>query len=294
MPDDLLTVDIADGRRLEAIVSGPADGLPVVLHHGTPVGLVPWPSFLDPAQCGWRTVQYARPGYGGSSPQPGRSVGDAATDTAAVLDAIGADRFVTVGLSGGGPHALACAAQLPDRCLATTVVAGLAPFGLAPEVYEEQAAQYFGMIRAGDETELLKACDENMTMSGARAEDLADKYSLVLCAADRECITGEFAEFLAAGRRAGFASGIEGNREDDVAFANDWGFKVADARGVAIWHGAEDLMVRVVHGVWLKDHIPGVELHVLPNEGHASIQLRLREIFHDLISRSQAADRVSA
>jgi len=74
MPNDLLTVDTADGRRLEAIVSGPADGLPTVLHNGTPVGLVPWPSFMDPAQCGLRTVLYARPGYAGSSPQPGRSV----------------------------------------------------------------------------------------------------------------------------------------------------------------------------------------------------------------------------
>ncbi len=58
---------------------------------------------------------------------------------------------------------------------------------------------------------------------------------------------------------------------------------------MAIWHGAEDLMVRVVHGDWLADHIPNAERHVLPNEGHASIQLRLPEIFDDLISRSRAS-----
>ncbi len=199
MPNDLLSVDTADGRRLEAIVSGPEHGLPAVFHNGTPVGLVPWPSFLDPGQYGLRTVLYARPGYGGSSPQPGRSVGDAAADTAAILDAIGAERFVTVGLSGGGPHALACAALLPERCLATAVVAGVAPFALAPEVYEGESAEVWRRVQAGDETELVKDCNENMEMSGTRAEDLADKYSHVLCAADRKCMTGEFAEFFSRG-----------------------------------------------------------------------------------------------
>ncbi|MGA3221751.1 MAG: alpha/beta fold hydrolase [Acidimicrobiales bacterium] len=99
-----------------------------MFHSGAPMGLVPLPSFMDPAQCGLRTVLYARPGYASSSPHPWRSVADAAADTAVVLDAVGADRFVTLGWSAGGPHALACAALLPDRCLAAAVVGSAVPF----------------------------------------------------------------------------------------------------------------------------------------------------------------------
>ena len=76
-----------------------------------------------------RVVQAARPGYEGSTPRPGRTVGDVVPDTAAVLDALGAGEFVSIGFSGGGPHTLACAALAPGRCLAAASVAGVAPYG---------------------------------------------------------------------------------------------------------------------------------------------------------------------
>jgi pimeloyl-ACP methyl ester carboxylesterase len=123
-----MTISTGEGRLLEALVSGPPDGTVLVLHTGTPCGLVPLPAGLDPAPMGIRIVMYARPGYGRSTPQAGRTVADAAGDTAAILDALGADTFLNVGWSGGGPHALACDALLADRCLATAVIAGLAPY----------------------------------------------------------------------------------------------------------------------------------------------------------------------
>ena len=284
-----LTVKALDGRQLEAIVSGPGHGLPLMFHNGTPMGLVPLPSFLDPAQCGLRTVLYARPGYSGSTPHPGRSVANAAADTAVVLDAIGADRFVTLGWSGGGPHALACAALLHDRCLAAAVVAGTAPFAEAPGVFLAEDAERLRRVEAGDESELVKNCNQTMeSFSGARADNMADRFTSV---ADRKSMKRPFADWMAESFRVAAASGIEGLREDEVAFAHDWGFKVTDARRVAIWHGAEDANVRVVHGVWLGDHIPNAELHLLPDEGHVSIGLRFRDIFDDLISRSQQIGR---
>jgi alpha/beta hydrolase fold len=102
------TVPAAGGRQLEVLVSGPEDGLPLVFHEGTPGGLVAFPPMVTAAaDRGLRTVMYARPGYGASTPQPGRRVADAAADVTAVLDALGAADFVTAGWSGGGPHALA-------------------------------------------------------------------------------------------------------------------------------------------------------------------------------------------
>ncbi|MET7399427.1 alpha/beta fold hydrolase [Dactylosporangium sp. NPDC005572] len=92
----------------------------LVLHLGTPAGPVDPPALTGAAaQRGLRTVICGR---------PGRSVADVAADVTAVLDHLGADRFVTLGWSGGGPHALACVALLPDRCAAAATLAGVAPF----------------------------------------------------------------------------------------------------------------------------------------------------------------------
>src|SRR5580658_3573538 len=129
MPAEQVTVPAAGGRQLEALASGPADALAVVLHNGTPAGLVAAPpAAAAAAERGLRLMLYSRPGYGASTPDPGRRVCGAAADLAAVLDGLGVAEFVTVGWSGGGPHALACAALLPGRCLAAATMAGVAPY----------------------------------------------------------------------------------------------------------------------------------------------------------------------
>ena len=79
------------------------------------------------AERGLRHVVYLRPGYGDSERCPGRAVADCAADTAAIADWLGVERFYTAGRSGGGPHALACAALLPDRVIAAATIAGVAP-----------------------------------------------------------------------------------------------------------------------------------------------------------------------
>jgi pimeloyl-ACP methyl ester carboxylesterase len=119
------TVTVPDGRQIEFVTAGPADAMPLVLHEGTPVGLVLLPPMVKAiTRRGLRYVLAARPGYEGSTPRPGRRVADTAADTAAVLDALGAEEFVTMGWSGGGPHALACAGLLPGRCRAAAIIAG--------------------------------------------------------------------------------------------------------------------------------------------------------------------------
>jgi len=287
-------VTVPDGRKIDVLMAGPADGLPLVLHEGTPVGLVLYPPTVRAAQArGLRVIVAARPGYEGSTPRPGRRVADVAGDTAAVLDKLGADTFVTVGWSGGGPHTLACAAALPWRCLAAASVAGVAPYqakgldwlaGMGPENVDE-----FGAAAAGEAvlTQFLhRAAAALGTVTGA---DVAQALGGLVIAADQAALTGAFADYVAAALRASMNTGIAGWRDDDLAFVKDWGFPLDPAPGapaapVAIWQGDQDKMVPFGHGQWLAASIPGARAHLLPGEGHLSLTISsLDRILDDLL-----------
>lgn len=281
MHPDQRVLTTPDGRRLELLTAGPADGLPLLFHNGTPGGLVAFPPMTAlAAERGLRTVMYARPGYGQSAPQPGRSVADTVADAATVLGELGADQFVTAGWSGGGPHALACAALLPGRCLAAASLAGVAPAqapgldwlaGMGPENIEE-----FGAAGQGDPalTGYLTPAAEGLRQ--VTAGQVAGELGGLVSAADRDVVTAEFADYLATSFRAALSTGIAGWRDDDLAFVSDWGFPVAQAGQVpvAVWQGTEDRMVPHPHGAWLAQHIPGARAHLLPGEGHLTLAVR--------------------
>jgi pimeloyl-ACP methyl ester carboxylesterase len=284
-------VTVPDGRKIDVLIAGPAGGLPLVLHEGTPVGLVLYPPTVRAAQArGLRVILAARPGYEGSTPRPGRRVVDVAGDTAAVLDELGADTFVTIGWSGGGPHTLACAAALPGRCLAAASVAGVAPYraqgldwlaGMGPENVDE-----FGAATAGEAvltTFLDSAAAALGTVTGA---DVAQALGGLVIAADQAALTGDFADYVAAALRASMNTGIAGWRDDDLAFVQDWGFSLDPPRAapVAIWQGDQDKMVPFAHGEWLAANIPGARAHLLPGEGHLSLTVSsLDRILDDLL-----------
>jgi pimeloyl-ACP methyl ester carboxylesterase len=274
------SVTVPGGRVTEFLVAGPADGLPLVLHEGTPCGLVLYPPTVRAAaRRGLRVVLAARPGYEGSTPRPGRRVVDVAGDTAAVLDELGADSFVTAGWSGGGPHALACAAALPERCLAAASIAGVAPYpapgldwmaGMGPENVAE-----FGAALAG-EAELTALLDrEAATIGAVTGPDVAQAFGGLVIEADQAVLTGEFADHVAALLRAAVSSGIAGWRDDDLAFIQDWGFSLTPEPPlrVTIWQGDQDRMVPFAHGQWLAAAIPGARVHLMPGDGHLSMTI---------------------
>jgi pimeloyl-ACP methyl ester carboxylesterase len=123
---------LADGRSLDLWYDdnpGAEALTPLVFHAGTPTSGLPYEAFVRAArERGLRSIGWSRPGYGSSTRQRGRSVADIVPDTAAVLDHLGAGPAYVVGHSGGGPHALACAALLGDRVLGVALIAGVAPF----------------------------------------------------------------------------------------------------------------------------------------------------------------------
>ena len=271
-------VRLPDGRRLDVRVSGPADGLPLVFHHGTPGAVTPIRALERAAHArGLRLVTTSRPGYGNSSPQPGRAVVDVAADTAAVLGAIGAGRCLVAGWSGGGPHALACGARL-GAAAAVLVVAGVAPYGAegldwTSGMGEENIAEF--SAATGGEAQLrpyLRRGREQL--KDVTAADVAASLETLLCGADRAVLTGEFAQDLAASFREAVRTGVEGWLGDDLAFTSPWGFALEEISVPAlIWQGSADLMVPFAHGQWLASHLPGAVAHLEPGEGHLSVAL---------------------
>jgi len=283
-------VSLADGRDIDVLTMGDGDGLPLVIHEGTPGGLVIYPPTAEAAlERGLRVVKTARPGYEGSTPRPGRTVGDVAGDVAAVLDDLGAETFVTFGVSGGGPHSLACAANLPGRCLAAASVAGVAPYraegldflaGMGPENVEE-----FNAALEGEAPLTAYLEREAPAFGGVTADDIVAAFGGLVSDVDKAALTGEYAANLAASLRAALANGIAGWRDDDVAFTRDWGFELAKLGApVAVWQGDQDRMVPYAHGQWLAAHIPGARVHLLPGEGHLSLTLTaIGDILDDLL-----------
>jgi pimeloyl-ACP methyl ester carboxylesterase len=289
-----MNLDLPDGRTLEYAVNGPADGLPLVFHHGTPSAAVPFPPMTAAAAAhGLRVVLHSRPGYGESTPRPGRTVADDAADVAALLDALDADRFVTVGWSGGGPHALASAAMLPDRCLAAATIAGVAPragdrldwsAGMGQENLDE-----FGAAMAGEPAltaYLEKAAAE---MAGVTGAEIVSALGDLASDVDKRALTGDVADHLAMNFRKSVSAGIAGWRDDDLAFVADWGFPLDRFEvPVAIWQGGQDRMVPFDHGRWLAANVPGAHVHLEPDEGHISLMQNVEMIVADLLELARA------
>src|SRR5262245_57434870 len=270
-------VRLPDGRRLDVRVSGPAGGLPLVFHHGSPGSATPLRGWERAAHArGLRLVTTSRPGYGDSTRRPGRSVADVADDIAVVLAAIGADRCLVMGGSGGGPHALACAARL-DAAAAVLVIAGLAPpeadgldwtAGMGEDNVIEFAAAFGGEEEL--RPDLLRDREGLKDVTGA--DIVASLGQTLLSDSDRAALTGELGEDFAANMREALRVGVDGWVDDDLALTRPWGFAPDEISvPVMVWHGTADTSVPVCHGRWLASRIPGARAHFEDGEGHYSM-----------------------
>jgi pimeloyl-ACP methyl ester carboxylesterase len=285
---------LRDGRTLEVLTAGPPDGTAVVFHHGTPFAAVPYRSAAQSVSArGVRLVYWSRPGYARSTVQPGRRVADAAADTGEVLDSLGHDRFVTLGWSGGGPHALACAALMPGRCRSAAIIAGVAPFdaegldfldGMGPENIEE-----FGLAAAGGAPFSEFLTRESAQLAKLSGPDMAEALGGLVSDVDKAALTGSLADFMARALAEAGSASTAGWHDDDLAFLDDWGFDVTDVGcPVSIWQGGEDRMVPYAHGEWLASHVPGAWPHFLPDEGHVSLFVGAFEhILDDLLASAR-------
>jgi pimeloyl-ACP methyl ester carboxylesterase len=262
-------VEAADGRTLAVAEWGDPDGIPVVMLHGTPGSrLGHWRDPSIYARHGVRRITYDRAGYGRSTRLAGRSVADAVPDVLAIVDALGIDRFVITGGSGGGPHALAVGTLLGERvirCLAA----------VCPAPPDAQGLDWFAGMVEGNVEEFRRSVEGEPSIRSmvARERDdtlarfergdrnfLGDAYPM--SEADLEMMDKDRAIFEET-FTDGLRNGVDGWVDDDLAFVKPWGFDPADiAVPVSFWYGRADTLVPAAHGDWLVAHVPGAEAFV--------------------------------
>jgi len=275
-PRDDFQIETGDGRMIAIARWGRTGGAPVIAHHGTPMCRLDLPGsagMLD--ELGVDLIMFDRAGYGRSTPLPGRAVATAAADTQTIADALGIDRFAVYGVSGGGPHALACPAMLAGRVTRTACVVGIAPFGMPGfDFYEglnELSVTEFEVALRG-RSAMQAYVSEFVAQTRTTAMAVMDEWGSELPEPDRHAYYGspEARASLARALTEALAVSGDGWVDDGLAFVAPWGFQLdAISTPVSIWAGAIDRLVPVEHARYLAVQIPNSELHVVPDRGHA-------------------------
>lgn len=281
---------LADGTLLHVHDTAEGD-VTVLWHHGTPnIGTPPAPLAALSAELGVRWVSWDRPGYGTSTPRPGRDVATAASYGEQVLDALHLESVVVMGHSGGGPHALACAALLPDRVRAASVLAGLAPYptddaGVTDTVDGPEGFDWYGGMAASG-VAALGAASQGRAVRERWEEQAGDTHDPELTATDLATLQGEW-DWIGATVGPGLANGPGAAIDDDVAYAAPWGFDPAATRcPVLLVHGDADRVVPAGHARHLARVVPRAELRVVPGAGHLAVLEHAADALRWLVERA--------
>jgi pimeloyl-ACP methyl ester carboxylesterase len=246
----------------------------VFYFHGTPGSrLGPRPSERELRELNVYLITFDRPGYGRSDRLAARTVADVAPDVAAIADALGLDRFAVLGRSGGGPHALACAALLPERVTSAAALVSLAP-------WQAEGLNWFGRMTQSNVDAYTKAASDpealGMQLVKAAAMIKADPASHIavltpeMPEVDRRIVADKnVRDLLAQNFFEGVRHSADGWIDDVLAFSSPWGFDVADIKvPVYLWHGGQDVFSPVAHTEWLAKRIPHTESTCPPDRSH--------------------------
>jgi pimeloyl-ACP methyl ester carboxylesterase len=268
------TLMTSDGRTLAYVERGSAEGVPVIVSHGTPGSrFARHPDAGIYERHGMRAVVYDRPGYGLSDPKPGRSVADAAADIEAIADELGFERFVVVGGSGGAPHALACGALLGDRIIKVGALVTPAPSDAQDFDFFDGLAD-LNVKEFGAALEGREAIDAYLEpyVEGMRADPdgVLDGIASELPEVDRAImIRKEFRDVMKDQFVEAVRQGVRGWADDDLAFAKPWGFEPEDVHAeVRLWQGELDVLAPRSHGEYVASRLPNAQFELLEGGGH--------------------------
>ena len=268
-------VTLSDGRKLELQIAGEPQASAVVFHHGTPGASNTWTSWIQEIErLGGFAFSYSRPGYGQSDRHEGRTVLDNASDISEVLELLGITRIVSIGWSGGGPHALADS-TLPQS-QGVISIAGVGAYGADDLDFLEGMGEE-NHVEFGAAVEGPAAIDNWMQqyspgIATVTEDQIIEAFGGLIGEADKKALVEGAAEETAASYRKSLEVSYYGWMDDDLAFVQPWGFDITKISvPVELWQGNDDFMVPHAHGIWLEKEINTAKLIFVPGEGHISL-----------------------
>jgi len=262
-----------DGRAFDYITSASESQFGILFHHGTPGECTGWQKWFNELT-DVKGVAASRPGYGLSDRRKGRNVASDKDDQSELLEFLGIKKFVSIGWSGGGPHAINMTRH--PNCVGAITLAGVGEWGnsdldflagMGPENHEEFGAALSGAL------EIEKWMQKNYeTFKNVKGSDLIESFGGLIGESDKRALTPEVAEVDASSYRRALSRGYYGWMDDDLAFVQSFGFKLSQIdKPVLVWQGDDDFMVPRAHSEWLAVHIPTAKLNFVPGHGHISL-----------------------
>lgn len=290
MTDDRTSqkIQLRDGRLLGYADYGPSQGLPIFYFHGFPSSRLDWRLFCEDntlMELGIRIIAPDRPGYGLSDFQPSRDIVDWPSDVVALANALGIDRFAALGVSGGGPYAIACAHGIGDQLTKAGIVCGMGPAD-APGMKDGVSWTLPGMpsfIRRALLTFMSIGLRRNPKKFLAKSKESAS-------APDREVLDQpHLAVVLKDSIREAFRRGVGGANYEAGLYSRPWEFSLNEIRAdVYLWHGGEDLNIPISVARYIVDAIPDCQASFEIDEGHFSLPYNhMRKILGTLVDDSR-------
>ena len=264
---------LRDGRALDYITNQSDSSSAILFHHGTPGECTGWQTWFDEIN-GVKAIAASRPGYGLSDRNKGRTVARDLDDLSELLEFLKVESFVSVGWSGGGPHAINMTRH--SLCKGAITLAGVGEWGnsdlnfldgMGPENHDEFGAALAGEVQIED---WMKR--NSPGMKNISGPDLVAAFGGLIGDSDKKALTADVADVYAASFRRALSVSYYGWLDDDLAFVQKFGFDLAKVnKPILVWQGDDDFMVPKAHSEWLAKHIPTAKLNFVPGHGHISL-----------------------
>ena len=264
---------LRDGRALDYITNDSENSSAILFHHGTPGECTGWQTWFDEIN-GVKAIAASRPGYGLSDRNKGRTVARDLDDLSELLEFLKVESFVSVGWSGGGPHAINMTRH--SLCKGAITLAGVGEWGnsdlnfldgMGPENHDEFGAALAGEVQIED---WMKR--NSPGMKNISGPDLVAAFGGLIGDSDKKALTADVADVYAASFRRALSVSYYGWLDDDLAFVQKFGFDLAKVnKPILVWQGDDDFMVPKSHSEWLAKHIPTAKLNFVPGHGHISL-----------------------
>lgn len=282
---------LPDGRNLGYAEYGKPSGIPVFFFHGSGGSRLDRPADVEILNLtGVRLISVERPGHGLSDFQTGRSLLDWSRDVSRLADSLRVEKFSVIGWSAGGPHALACAHQLPGRVLRAALVACPSPMN-RPGAFAGLPFPNRVLATSARHSPVLTYLIRRLTrwMLLRDPEGAARQVMASIPEADKAALFApENLALFIESTAEGFRSGWRGVAWDDILIRRDWGFELKDIHTqIDLWHGTADVNVPFSNAQYLVKHLPGTRSYFLPGEGHFFLLNRWKDVVQALVKSIQ-------